>query len=152
VLTFDGSAENDGGFVLIGGAGNDVLTGGAQADTFDLSHGGNDTVHGNAGNDIFNAGAALTAADSIDGGAGNDTLVLNGDYSHGFGFGASMLTSVETLQLTAGHSYNLTSDHGNVASGATFTVDASTLGAGDSLTFSGAAETNGQFLFIGGAG
>jgi Ca2+-binding RTX toxin-like protein len=151
-FTFDGSNETDGGFAVIGGAGNDTLTGGAQADTFDLTHGGNDTAHGGGGNDVFTMGAALTAADSIDGGAGADKLVLNGDYSAGFTFGAATISSVETLQFAAGHSYSFTTNDANIASGQTLTVDGSALGAGDALTFNGGAENNGSFAFVGGAG
>lgn len=33
VLTFNGAAETNGSFAFIGGTGNDVLTGGAKADT-----------------------------------------------------------------------------------------------------------------------
>jgi Ca2+-binding RTX toxin-like protein len=151
-LNFDGSAESDGSFAFIGGAGGDVLAGGAQADSFDLSHGGSDTAMGNGGNDTFNVGAALSAGDSIDGGAGNDTLVLNGDYSGGLALGASTIANVETVQLAGGHSYNLTSNDGNVAAGATLAIDASALAAGTTLTFNGASETDGSFTIIGGAG
>ncbi len=146
-LAFNGAAESDGSFDVLSGAGNDVLTGGAQADTFDLSHGGNDNVHGNNGNDTFLMGGALTVADSIDGGAGNDTLVLNGGYSAGLTFGAAMMTNVETLQVTAGNSYNLTLDNANVAAGQTLTVDATGLTVSDQLIFNGGAEINGGFLF-----
>jgi Ca2+-binding RTX toxin-like protein len=151
-LTFDGSAELDGSFVFTGGAGNDVLSGGALADSFDFSHGGIDTAHGNGGNDTFTMGAALAAADAIDGGSGTDKIVLDGDYSGGVAFTATTITNIETLQVAAGHSYNLTTDDGNVASGQTLTVDASGLGAANALTFNGVAETDGSFAFIGGAG
>ncbi len=134
-LTFDGGAESDGHFIIRGGAGNDVLTGGALSDTFNLTIGGDDTANGGGGDDIFNMGAALTATDAINGGAGNDTLTLDGDYSAGLAFGAATMTGVETLDLAGGHSYNLTPNSVNVAHGATLTVDASSLGASDSLTF-----------------
>jgi Cadherin-like domain/SdrD B-like domain/Bacterial cadherin-like domain/RTX calcium-binding nonapeptide repeat (4 copies) len=51
-LAFNGSDETDGNFKLFGGAGNDVLTGGAGTD---LIFGGlrGDTLTGGAGNDIF---------------------------------------------------------------------------------------------------
>ncbi|HEY2069809.1 MAG TPA: calcium-binding protein [Rhizomicrobium sp.] len=52
-LTFDGSAETDGRFILIGGVDNDVLTGGAKNDTFILTQGGNDTVTGGLGADVI---------------------------------------------------------------------------------------------------
>jgi Ca2+-binding RTX toxin-like protein len=51
-LAFNGSDESDGNFRLFGGAGNDVLTGGAGTD---LIFGGlrGDTLTGGSGNDIF---------------------------------------------------------------------------------------------------
>ncbi len=52
--------------VLLGGAGNDTLTGGT----------GNDTVSGGAGNDTINYTVDSHGADSVDGGADTDTLVL----------------------------------------------------------------------------
>ncbi len=151
-LTFNGTAETDGSFAFIGGAGSDTLTGGAQADSFDLTRGSNDIAHGGGGNDTFTLGAALSASDTLDGGTGNDTLTLNGDYSAGLAFGAATLTSIETLSLAGGHSYSFTTNDANVASGTLLTVDASALGSGDSLTFNGAAETDGSFLVVGGAG
>jgi Ca2+-binding RTX toxin-like protein len=150
-LTFDGSAETDGNYAVIGGAGDDVLTGGAKHDAFNLTHGGNDTVHGGGGYDTFIMGAALTESDTIDGGAGNDTLVLDGDYSDGLVFAASTIAGIETISLANGHSYTLTTDDANVASGATLTVDGSAL-VGHDLSFDGSAETNGHFDIIGGTG
>ena len=49
-LTFDGSAELDGKYYIIAGAGNDTITGGNRHDVFDLTKGGTDTVHGGGGN------------------------------------------------------------------------------------------------------
>jgi Ca2+-binding RTX toxin-like protein len=118
---------------------------------FDLTHGGNDTASGGGGNDMFNMGAALTAADTIDGGSGSDTVQLNGDYSAGLTLGATTLVNVEVIQLASGHSYNLTTNDANVASGQTLTLIAS-LGASNALTFDGSAETDGFFAITGGAG
>ncbi|HEV2560497.1 MAG TPA: calcium-binding protein, partial [Rhizomicrobium sp.] len=151
-LTFNGAAETDGKFIFTGGAGNDVLTGGAGTDVFNLQNGGNDVVHGGGGNDIFNMTAAFTAADQIDGGTGADIVNLKGNYSGGLVLGATTITNVETLSLSPGFSYNLTENNGNVASGQRLTVNASSLGASDVLTFNGAAETDGRFTFTGGAG
>ncbi|HTQ12660.1 MAG TPA: calcium-binding protein, partial [Rhizomicrobium sp.] len=151
-LTFDGSAESDGSFVLRGGAGNDTLTGGARADTFNLTAGGDDTASGGGGNDTFNLGGTFTASDAIDGGTGNDTAVLQGMGDDSIFFTASTMTNVETLVLDGGHHYDLVTADATVAAGKTLTVDASALGAGDTMDFDGSAETNGNFHIIAGAG
>jgi Ca2+-binding RTX toxin-like protein len=153
-LVFDGSAETDGHFRILAGAGNDVLTGGRQSDTFDLSLGGKDTAHGGAGNDTFHMGAALAAADAVDGGKGNDTLDLNGDYTgaNALSFRAATMTNVETVLLEAGHSYSLTTVNATVAAGKALAVDASALGSGNTLVFNASAETDGRFNVTGGAG
>jgi hypothetical protein len=137
---------------LIGYHGNDVLVGEAGNDNFNLSKGGNDTAQGGAGNDYFELGAALTAADSIDGGTGSDKVALNGDYSGGVTFGAATVTNVEAIVLAAGHNYLLTANDGNVASGATMTINGEALGAGNFVNFDGSAETNGTYHLEGGAG
>ncbi len=151
-LTFDGSAELDGKFAIIGGAGDDTLTGGSRHDVFDLAQGGNDTARGGGGNDTFDMGAALTAADQIDGGTGVNTLVLEGDYSAGLTLAATTINAIETISVAGGFNYNLITNDANVASGATLTVDASALTGGHTLAFNGAAETDGNFLFKFGAG
>ena len=78
---------------------DNVVTGGSAGDTIRLNDGGADKAFGNGGNDIFYFGAAMTSADEADGGAGTDTLILQGDYSAGLTFGASALVGIETLQL-----------------------------------------------------
>jgi Ca2+-binding RTX toxin-like protein len=123
-LTFNGSAETDGLFNIKGGAGNDTIA----------------------------MGAALKAADQINGSGGTDTVTLAGDYSAGLTFSATTMTNVEKLILGAGFNYNLTTNDATVVSGATLTVDASALAAANTLTFNGAAESNGSFIIKGGAG
>jgi Ca2+-binding RTX toxin-like protein len=151
-LTVDASGGPSTAYAFIGSAGNDTLTGGGQNDSFNLTLGGNDTVSGGAGNDTFSFGSTFTAADTVDGGANSDTISLSGDYSAGLTFSATNMTSVETLALNPGHSYNLTTNDANVAAGATLNVNAGSLGAGDTLTFDGSAETDGHFSITGGAG
>jgi ELWxxDGT repeat protein len=153
-MTFNGSAETDGSFIIIGGGGNDTVTGGAGNDVFRMQSAGVDTVNGGAGNDNIHFGSFLTSADSINGGSGTDKLVLNGDYTgaHAVVFSSTTLVNVEDLILYIGNSYDLTTNDATVAAGQTLTVSAATLGAGDTLTFNGSAETDGQFLFAAGAG
>jgi VCBS repeat-containing protein len=153
-LLFNGSAETDGHFNITLGFGDDTAIGGALADTFNLGRGGQDTVHGGGGNDIILLGGALTAPDTIDGGTGSDSVTLNGDYSGGnaLTLGASTLTSIEQIRFTPGDNYDITTNDGNVAAGAGMAVNATALGAGDSLTFDGSAETDGSFAFKDGAG
>ncbi|HEY0027017.1 MAG TPA: M10 family metallopeptidase C-terminal domain-containing protein [Allosphingosinicella sp.] len=148
--------------VVNGTAGADAWRGLGGDDVFRLWQGGNDIAHGNDGNDSFLLGAALGAGDEIDGGAGNDALVLQGSYT--YTFSASNLIGIETLALMAGndtrfgaagtafHSYLLATIDANVAAGATLTVYARDLRAGETLNFNGAAETNGAFDIQSGAG
>jgi hypothetical protein len=151
-LTFNGAAESDGHFHFIGGAGDDTLTGGAQHDVFDLNNHGNDTATGGGGNDTFKMGNSLTAADTLNGGDGSDTVTLNGNYISGskLTLGDGTFTSVENLVLSGAHSYNITTAEGTVVGDTPLTVDASALGAGDSLTFNGSATS--RINIIGGAG
>jgi hypothetical protein len=132
-----------------GTSGDDNLTGTAGNDSFNLSQGGNDTVHGLGGNDVFSFGATFTAADSVDGGDGADTLKLDGDYSAGVTLGHTTLVSVEAIDLAAGFSYKLTTGDDLEAS---LTVNGSALTAGETLNFDGSAVTNGPFAVHGGLG
>src|SRR5262249_1382737 len=108
---------------------------------------------GGDGNDTFNFGAALADGDSINGGAGNDTVTLDGDYySVGHVINAHTLTSVEVLRVGGGHSYDLALLPGNTAAGPVLTADGSTLLVGDQLVFSTGNTTKGGVAFIGGVG
>jgi Ca2+-binding RTX toxin-like protein len=148
---------------MIGGAGNDVFTGGAGSDFFDISLGGNDTVNGANGDDTIDAGAALTAADRVDGGTGNDALYLWGDYSGGLVFGPTTLVNVETIFLQAGTSYNLTMNDATLAAGRTLEINGTALETGNNMNVNASAETgttsiyrfiggDGNDTFVGGAG
>jgi len=152
-VAFNGAAETDGHFQFIGGGGNDVLTGGALADTFDLTGGGSDTATGNGGDDVFTLAGVLDAGDRINGGAGNDTVIISADYTvTPLVMSSATIINVETLQLTAGSSYNITTSDGNVAAGQTLKVDASALTTLDGFTFNGGGENNGSFQVLTGAG
>jgi hypothetical protein len=138
---------------ILGTTGNDTYVGDNTDNTYGMWQGGEDTVSGLGGNDLFNFANRFDAGDTVDGGAGNDTLRIAGaSYSDGLTLTATTLTNVENIQLGAGHDYELTSNDATVASGAHLTVNAEALGAGDTVNFNGADETDGTFHFIGGAG
>jgi hypothetical protein len=132
-----------------GTAGNDNIVGSDSGDIFKLAQGGDDIALGKAGNDEFRMGGALTAADSINGVAQDDTVILEGDYSFGLIFGATTILNIEKLNLKGAFAYDLTLDDGNIAADRSLTVDAGGLAAGFGLTFSAAAETNGKLTIIG---
>lgn len=146
-LTFNGSAETNGSFLVFGGLGNDSLTGGQGSDAF-----------------FFGDGGRFTAADHVDGGSGtDDQLGLRGNYSAGVVFGASTMTNIETLVLLSASDarfappgtafdYNLTLDDANVGAGKMLNVNANGLHAGEDVTFNGSAERDGSFRFMMGAG
>ena len=155
-LTVNASAETETGasYTMTGGAGNDVLTGGAGPDYFDISFGGNDIVSGGGGRDTFYAGAALTAADQINGGAGTDFVYLNGNYGAGLTLGAGTLTSVEAIVVQAGNNYLLTMNNAMLTGTQTATVDGYALSSGDALSVNASAETDSGTVYTlsGGAG
>jgi Ca2+-binding RTX toxin-like protein len=158
-LTVNASAETEAGstYHITGGAGNDVLTAGAGSDYFDISYGGNDTVSAGGGSDTIYAGAALTAADTIDGGTGagiNDFLYLNGNYGGGLTFGASTVTNIEVIVTQAGNNYNLTMNNAMLTGSQGATVDGYSLGSANTLTVNAAAETDTGTVYTlsGGAG
>lgn len=130
-----------------GTSGDDVLKGGKGDDFFDLTQGGNDKATGAGGDDIFDFGATFTAKDQAVGGSGDDTVMLEGDYSAGLTFGAKSFKQIESVELGAHFSYHLTSVNGNVAAGQTLTIDGSSLAASDRLFFDGSAESDGSFIF-----
>jgi Ca2+-binding RTX toxin-like protein len=118
---------------FFGTSGNDVQDGTGVDDAFDYSQGGRDTLNGRGGNDIFTMGDALKASDAINGGSGDDEVILNGDYL--IEFGAVTMTNVETLRLTAGHDYAIETGDGTIRTGDMLTVDGSALGKNDLLRF-----------------
>jgi len=81
-LTFNGSAETDGHFVISGGADADTLTGGALADTFVLTAGGNDTVTGGGGGDKMELGTGSHADTFIYDAVSDSTSVAHDVFQH----------------------------------------------------------------------
>src|SRR5262249_31425690 len=94
-LIFNGAAELDGHFTLTGGDGDAQLPGGAQAAQFFMTGAGQDVLSGGAGADTFNVSAGFTAADRVDGGAGFDTVFLGQDVGARLTFAAQTMTGIE---------------------------------------------------------
>lgn len=136
---------------------NKIVLGGGS-DTVQSGGGGNDTLQGGADGDTFIFAGDFTALDQIDGGVGTslklgvdlDIVQFDGDYSAGVVFGAATMTNVERIELAAGNSYKFTLNNATNANG--LTVDASKLGAGETLILNGAAETAAALTATGGAG
>ncbi|WP_082730349.1 MULTISPECIES: M10 family metallopeptidase C-terminal domain-containing protein [Sphingomonas] len=139
----------------IGGSGNDTIIGNDANNFFTLTAGGVDNVSGGNGNDSFSFGATLTAADTIDGGAGaDDQVAIQGNYTGATALtlGATTLAGVEVLATLAGGSYNITTNDANIAAGQRLTIFGTNLGAADNLTVNASAETNGNVRIFGGLG
>lgn len=101
---------------FIGTVGNDRLIGGDDNDGFFIEQGGADIVKGDGGDDEIHAGGGFSADDKINGGSGNDVLILDGDYSAGVVFGARTLVGVERLEVATGNDYDLTLSDRSAAS------------------------------------
>ncbi len=84
---------------LIGPPGNDECS--------CCSRAASDTAIGNTENDLFLFGATFTADDHVNGGAGNDVIQLNGDYSASVTFTSTTVVNVERMTLAAGYDYSL---------------------------------------------
>lgn len=132
-----------------GTSGDDTLKGAKTDDIFHLEQGGDDFVQGKGGSDVFFMGGALTGADSLDGGGGFNTVVLDGDYSGGLTFTATTITNIDVLELTGGHSYSLSglSDANGLVS-----IDAHDLGVDDQLTLDASALVSRGIHVTGGQG
>ncbi|HEY0012777.1 MAG TPA: M10 family metallopeptidase C-terminal domain-containing protein [Allosphingosinicella sp.] len=147
-FTFDASAESDAAVQVFAGLGTDDLTGGGLGDAFIFGHDGR-----------------FAKGDRVDGGGGYDVVYLRGDYRLDFnaaGFEGAF-TNVESIAiLTSANNefagggdgefdYDLVWADALLASGATFTVNASRLQAHETFDFDGSRETNGHLRLFGGA-
>jgi len=131
-LTFNASALTGGNLIIDTDGGSFNLTGGPGTNT-------------------FNVGGDFTASDEINGGTGTSAVHLDGNYSSGLTFNATTMVNVQTLDLAAGYGYNLTLNNATVGSG-TLTINAATLGVGDSLTINGSAVDDGNLVVYAGSG
>lgn len=161
VLTFDGSAETNGTFIITGGGAGDTIKGGSGNDTLDGGAGsnnitpglGNDTVISGSGNDIFSfaAVAGLTSADSVDGGSGTDTVALTGNTAFTAANDFDAVKNIEAITLSNTNTdVSITTKDTLVSASAALTLtNAANSGV---LTFNGSAETDGTFTVSGGTG
>jgi hypothetical protein len=146
-LTFDGSAELDGRFIILAGLGVDHLTGSSGNDVFVFGHDGR-----------------FGASDVVIGGPGYDVVYLRGDYALDFtapgagtivGIESIFLASTTDLKYAAGgdgeFDYSIVWDDAMLATGAFVTVNGSTLGVNETMVFDGSDETGGRFRLFGGA-
>jgi len=113
---------------------------------------GNDKVFAGGGDDLINMGATFGASDELHGGDGYDTVTMEGDYSFGLFFSAFSLDSIEEIRLAAGFRYDLYFHNANVAFGEILRIDASALGAGDTLYIDTNDVTESGFWVRGGRG
>jgi Ca2+-binding RTX toxin-like protein len=144
----DGTGET-----FTGTAGDDTQDGTAGDDVFKYGQGGNDILDGRGGNDVFRFGAELTAIDAVDGGGGDDTLILDGDYSSvPLVMENGTITDIETIIFSSGNDYDLTLRDTNIGAGKTLTVDASALGPNKSASLDARGETDGVVVYKGGDG
>jgi Ca2+-binding RTX toxin-like protein len=156
------TALSDAAHEFRGNASVNILTGGAGNDFLLLHDGGDDSGFGGDGNDVLYFGAALTGADRADGGAGRDSVVLQGNVN--LVLGNATLTGIESISLQSGantrfgdtannfYDFSVTTANGNVPAGEQLIVNAQSLRAGEDFTFNGSAETDGRFLIYGGHG
>jgi Ca2+-binding RTX toxin-like protein/methionine-rich copper-binding protein CopC len=136
------------GNVVFGPGNQTVAITGNGGTTFHLEHTGVVNVAGGYFKDIFDFGASLTSADFVDGGGGGDVVNLDGDYSAGTTLNGR---NIETVNLAAGHSYNLTLGAHLSDPWGGLTLDASSLGPGTFLNLNTSVFT-GDVFGTGGAG
>jgi uncharacterized protein (TIGR01370 family) len=143
-FTFNGAAETNGSFLVYGGHGVDLLTGGAGADIF------------------FFEGERWGPSDRVNGGAGSDALIISaGSGVNHIAFGTGSLTNIEAISLNARYatdptqkpSYDLVLANGNVAAGGTLIVNGSSIADSNQFVgIDGRAVTGGNLILFGGAG
>src|SRR5688572_3993219 len=107
--------------VITGNPGDDELTGTEFDDVFQLASVSDFVAHGLGGNDRFVFRGAFTANDEVNGGAGRDTVALEGNYTglNALVLAADTLVGVESIGLRGGHSYDLTTNDANIVNGQT---------------------------------
>jgi hypothetical protein len=92
--------------IITGVPGDDELIGTEFSDLFRLFALGDFVASGLGGNDRFEFRGNFTAADKVDGGSGQDIVILKGDYSgaNAVTFAADTMVGVEYIALVGGYS------------------------------------------------
>ncbi|HEY0011360.1 MAG TPA: hypothetical protein VGB79_00740, partial [Allosphingosinicella sp.] len=148
----------------LGTPNGDAIIGTDAANVFLVQQGGPDNILAGGGDDAIFVGAKLDPASVLDGGAGFDTLFLQGGPAHTLT--AANLQGIDKLVLlsagddrfgTAGNgwnSYNLTVGDSALGAGRVLEIDGSGLPAvasGEAIVLAAAAETDARYIVRGGA-
>jgi Ca2+-binding RTX toxin-like protein len=147
---------------ITGSQGSDTITATGTRDNIASGGGGSDTLSGGA-DAFYRFGADFDSTDRVLASGGDNTLLLDGDYSAGVTLAATTIQDIQTLTLAQGFQYKLIMNDANVAAGQTLTVGESSSATDltDGIYFDGSAETDGNFnlantggvdTLIGGAG
>ncbi len=113
-----------GGITIIGANNTDVINLGAGNDTVTL--GSNETVNGGTGTDVYNVTKTTIANTTIKGGAGRNTLVVNGGGNATMG---AKITGMNAVQLATTTNFTANTTAGLQISGSSTGGDTITLGA-----------------------
>jgi serralysin len=142
-LTFDGSAETNGRFLIYAGRGVDTLTGGAGGDIF------------------YFEGLRWSPGDTIDGGGGRDSVVITGAVSgmNDITIADDQFDNVESISVNGRFatdpsvvpSYHLVVGDHNASNGALI-LNAASLASNQQVTIDASAVTDGALQMFGGAG
>ncbi len=130
-----------------GGAGDDTITTGSAGDTI-LAGAGVDHISAGAGDDVIDMGSDFGTGDTIDGGEGNDIVVV-----HELGAGtltlqSPMLQNVETIEVQDGSGVTTVNLGQHTALNGPVTIDASDL-TGGVLNFDGANALGAPLTILG---
>jgi Ca2+-binding RTX toxin-like protein len=162
----ENASSGSGNDTLVGNSANNILDSGAGNDFIRLQAGGTDTALAGPGNDTIYFGGAFTPLDTVNGGVGIDSIILDGNYADlllGTGT-TSNIVGVETISLVpaaftnydgsaaGSYNYDITSLDSNVAAGAILKLNGFYLGATENFTFDGSAEIDGKFILLAGQG
>ena len=102
ITTVDASAMATGGLTLSDAplAAATTIVGSGAADSLVELDAGNHNLSMGGGNDVVDFDATWTAKDTLDGGAGTDTLTISGNYNNS-GLNAAMFANVSNVEVLA---------------------------------------------------